>query len=550
MDDDIACAICEHFDTTKTTTYEYHTGTDQPPQTEYVEQDFLTTATTIFNAIMNSTAEHLTPTIHHNWTSLFTDQFNNTDLNLLDINSTESTQEFDVVYYNSTTTTTVADFFNTTMSTFMNGSNMSVFCDHVVNMGNCNFIAPPDDDPFPFSKIFYTQVLPQVIIAVLAIFLNLAEIYLMKKRKKYYPSEYLMVSLAFADLMFSVFVLVTHCVSSLTYHSDGSGRRTVLEIVDTLIAFSIFASIAHVVAISLDRLVAVIFPLRHRVRTDAIKMKRVVIGIWCVTVIFIGSLSAYQYRKGIGSEEEEDVIPSHTPIPSNTTIPPHTTVPSHTTNRVVSILMLISAALVALIYLVITHRLAIQVNFLNSLHSKRHRSHHTTTQQNRPRSRRNRIETVALLTAAVVTVAFLACTLPYACYQVIDYVSETFDTLSLCLLICNSVCNPLVYFWRGYWLKSKRRKNTITITRMASKSKSKEDSSHQNTLTSLAQSVGVAFVPIRTNMAGMRKSKNKKYNLSEVTVMDIFDFDSISRFKRIERSYYNQGRQFEEPAQK
>ena len=85
---------------------------------------------------------------------------------------------------------------------------------------------------------------------------------------------------------------------------------------------------------------------------------------------------------------------------------------------------------------------------------------------------------------------------------------------------------------------------------MASKSKSKEDSSHQNTLTSLAQSVGVAFVPIRTNMAGMRKSKNKKYNLSEVTVMDIFDFDSISRFKRIERSYYNQGRQFEEPAQK
>ena len=502
---DIACTICEELYSEPIT--------QQPPnQTQYQDFRATTASSTIINTIMttlNSTiAEHL---LNHNWTISLHD--NNTDLS---VNSTLSTEEYDVEYFNSTT-----------MSTPTNNSNISLFCYHY---------CPEKPHHENFSEIFYTEILPQIILAVLAIFLNTTEILLMKKRKKYYPSEYLMISLAVADLMFSTFVLITLCISSLTFHSAGSTYRAVLEIVDTLIAFSIFASILHVVAISLDRLVAVFFPLRHRVRTDAIKMKRVVAGIWCLTVIFIGSLSVHQFQKGIVSEDDESPVPSQT-----------TNHPSHTTNQVVSILMLVSAALVALIYLAITRRLAIQANFLNSLYSKKQKSHHT--QQNRPQSRRNQIETVALFTAGVVTVAFLVCTLPYACYHMIDYYSDMVGTLSLCLLICNSVCNPLVYFWRGYWLKSKRRKNTTTTTRMTyvSRSKSKEDSSqqHQNTLTSLAQSVGVAFIPIRTNIAGMRKSKTKKYNLSEVTVMDIFDFDSISRFKRFERSYYNQGRQFQ-----
>ena len=509
-----ACQICKElyfgtYDHHITNSFENESDQNQFVSTSETDQDFLTAAaSTILNLVnMNNYTETDHSVLYNN----ITDGYSNSSITL-----------------NGSDNDTFYIFYNMSNSNFTH--NLSSLCNSLTNNSQCpEFLGNGTQS---FSDIFYVHILPQIILAFMAILLNAAEIYMMRKKKKYYPSEYLMVSLAVADFMFSILVVVAQTVFSATFNSDlTSGdvsftRQLFLEIIDTLIGFSVFASIVHVVAISMDRLVAVFLPLRHRVRTDAIKMKRIVIGIWCLTVIFIGSLSAYQYRGGINEEAHES---------------------SRRTSKIISVLMFVAAALVAVIYMSITRKLAIQANFLHSLQSSSGQKNakkrpHGNLQKRR--SKRSKIEMVALVTAGVITVAFLACTLPYACLHFVLIVSETMETVFLCLLICNSICNPLVYFWRGYWLKTKReRKRVATMTTAIEDSSS--SSAVQKTLNSMAQSVGVAFIPIRANMTGLRKSKNKKYNLSsDMTVLDIFDFDSISRFRRFERSYYNQGRQF------
>ena len=385
-------------------------------------------------------------------------------------------------------------------------------CNELWDKGLCHDdIVGPDD--FDDDLVDYHHVLPQLILAVIAMILNMAEMYLMKKRKKYFPSEFLMISLAVADFLFSLLVTITLTLS-MTYHNEGLTGWVVNECFHMLTSFSIIASILHVVGISIDRLIAVLFPLRHRVRTDTIKMKRAVFSIWLLTLTFVASLSVYKYYRGFTYLMNDDSL-------------------DHKTELVISYTMFISCFIVALIYLIITRRLAMQASFLRSFRRS------TSSRHKRKNNRRNKVETVALLTACIVTLSFLVCTLPSACLPIVENVSHTIHTVSLCFLVCNSICNPIVYFWRGYWLKAKRRKSLASALTDLSKSRS---STHSNTITTVARSAAVACIPIRDGFTVIGQSG--KYDLNDMTVMDIFDFDSINRYRRFNRSYYNQNHEF------
>eukprot|EP00111_Clytia_hemisphaerica_P005498 TCONS_00015945-protein len=443
-----------------------------------------------------------------NETDYLTGNFNGSDFHDLPLNMNHSLEQGLNDFINKLNNSTINNFLNFTNTT-------GEMCYDLYEKDLCHEdLLEPSDIDYDGSQDYH-HILPQIILAVIAMLLNMAEMHLMKKRKKYFPSELLMISLAVADFLFSLLVVLTLTLT-LTYHNDGPTGRMVNECLYMLTSFSIIASILHVVGISIDRLIAVLFPLRHRVRTDAVKMKRAVFSIWLLTLAFVASISVYKYHRGLAYLMNDDSL-------------------HHKSELLISYTIFISCFIVALIYLIITRRLAMQASFLRSF--RRSTSRH---KQNKSRNnRRSKVETVALLTACIVTVSFLVCTLPSACLPIVNNVSNTIHTISLCFLVCNSICNPIVYFWRGYWLKAKRRKSLASALTDLSKSRS---STHSNTISTVARSAAVACIPIRDGFNVIGQSG--KYDLDNMTVMDIFDFDSINRYRRFNRSYYNQNHEF------
>ena len=140
---------------------------------------------------------------------------NNYDYDFLSNKSLHYYANESIIYDdNMGTNETLDDFFklmfnNTTSSYGHNSTNMSRFCDGLYNDGKCDWNLQNNSH----MKVNYTDILPQIILSFIAILLNVTEIYKMKKRKKYFPSEYLMISLSVADFLFSFLVLVALIVS-------------------------------------------------------------------------------------------------------------------------------------------------------------------------------------------------------------------------------------------------------------------------------------------------------------------------------------------------
>ena len=101
-------------------------------------------------------------------------------------------------------------------------------------------------------------------IGILIGILNLVEIIIIlkiKRKKKVY--EILLLSLSASDFMLCFsngFLYVTHAVNAYRYEYE-----VLLETVFTLYIFSVLSSVFHVLFIALDRLLAVLRPIRHKV---------------------------------------------------------------------------------------------------------------------------------------------------------------------------------------------------------------------------------------------------------------------------------------------
>ena len=99
-------------------------------------------------------------------------------------------------------------------------------------------------------------------------------------------SNYLLVSLAIADLIVTIVCepLVVGIVAKKTFFNDCAPTLELAYVVSS--NFSCAASVAHLAAISIDRFLAVIFPLRHGRIMKSYGLKVMLIVVWGVATVF------------------------------------------------------------------------------------------------------------------------------------------------------------------------------------------------------------------------------------------------------------------------
>ena len=99
-------------------------------------------------------------------------------------------------------------------------------------------------------------------------------------------SNYLLVSLAIADLIVTIVCepLVVGIVAKKTFFNDCASNLELACVVSS--NFSCSASIMHLAAISVDRFLAVIFPLRHGRIMKSYGLKVMLIAAWGVSTVF------------------------------------------------------------------------------------------------------------------------------------------------------------------------------------------------------------------------------------------------------------------------
>ena len=102
-------------------------------------------------------------------------------------------------------------------------------------------------------------------------------------------SNYLLFSLAIADLIITIVCepIVLEYISFLTFFHE-CRRRPQLRVYSILSVLSCQTSVLHLAAISLDRFVAVAFPLRHKIFMDKGGLKIMLIASWSLPILSSG----------------------------------------------------------------------------------------------------------------------------------------------------------------------------------------------------------------------------------------------------------------------
>ncbi|XP_057308422.1 lysophosphatidic acid receptor 6-like [Hydractinia symbiolongicarpus] len=266
----------------------------------------------------------------------------------------------------------------------------------------------------------------QVMLSFLAFTLNLIEIlYLICQNRKKVVSEYLLISLAVADTCFALSICIVY-ILLIVNPKCGISYKHLYFFADQIIQFSINGSLLHVLSMSLERLIVVMFPLKSRTLVTKKNIKYTIITLWFLTFLLQGSVATYQYT--------------------------HASV-KKVTEYIGSSVMLAVGTMLCILYAFIIRRVSKQARFVRRIST----CHRYSKKQ-------DRTETVAFITAIVVTAGFVLLTFPLAIGRIMMVEDSKIRISCECLIISNSLFNPMVYFWRGHWLKIQRRKS-ITNSR-------------------------------------------------------------------------------------
>ena len=275
------------------------------------------------------------------------------------------------------------------------------------------------------------------VVAFGAVLFNIVEIILIVKIKNRKNFDRLLLSLAVSDALIGIVCL--------GFNLCKFARASLLEwlsmdITGRILGLSVVFSIANLLAISVDRLIAVKYPIKHRVILTSKRVDISIILLWVLTLIFVVYSGFVAVKR---PKELKRLV-------------------SITQGSVIFQGLLITMIYFHIFYLVCKRRLF--TTAATGKESTTRKRGLTVFVQGPYRSQR-----AVLFTGCIVTVSFIICTYPRA-FDFLVRQPERVSFAPALMLLLNSVINPFVYFFKSYF-SSRRALSTSTADMQLSSTK-------------------------------------------------------------------------------
>ena len=287
----------------------------------------------------------------------------------------------------------------------------------------------------------YGTELTFLAVAAVAFILNVTESTLiLKARKRWKPFEKLLLSLSFADLIVATGTIV-YCSLSLA-GVEISGRRLQTEHFIYVLVLSEDFSVLHILMITVDRFIAVKYPIQHNMRMQGKLPTIFIIAVWVPVLALNGMLILIA---AVTVKEK--------------------------------VMLTIKIFSVTFILLGICFAVAYRHMFLVVMEQAKTRSagyNHDSSQQCHIKDflflNSCRRERTMLITCCLVLSSYVICVYPVSVEVLIASGKGNISTITQVLLLTNSALNPLVYFFKGIRdrrMRDSRRENLLKDVKSA-----------------------------------------------------------------------------------
>lgn len=249
-----------------------------------------------------------------------------------------------------------------------------------------------------------------VVICFLALVLNVAEAAMIVIKRKFQPFQRILLSLSFADIL----VVLLYVIQK--FYEKYYNKHIYDEEIDHLIrqpieVFSVMSSITNIIVLGIDRLIAVRYPLKHRIWMTNKRINMYIAGAW------FGSI-ALSVLSNINRFAEPDDKTYQAKL---------------TADRIFAGLLFSSGLIITVIYALIIARVV--------------RQRKIGSQMRKSGAANRSDETAVTITCVLVVVAFSICSYPFAIDKLLN---EKGPVIPIKTILLNALLDPLVYFFMGY----------------------------------------------------------------------------------------------------
>ena len=269
-----------------------------------------------------------------------------------------------------------------------------------------------------------------IIVALAAALLNIVEIVLILRIKSKKFFDKLLLSLAVSD------AAVGMVYSSLKICQIAITQRLLWQSMDfrqKSFGLSILYSVGNLLAISVDRLLAVKYPIKHRMMLTNRRANIAIILLWVLNTMLASlcGLIAFQWPRNL-----KYLL--------------------YTTKVLVIVYGVLFAAIYSHIFYLMCKRKVLTASTVGESSTARLRCFAMFSK------RPFKAESTILFTGATVTVTFIICTYPSA-FEFFITQNSTFSFASMLMLLLNSVLNPIIYFFKSYICSRRERTASISM---------------------------------------------------------------------------------------
>ena len=258
-----------------------------------------------------------------------------------------------------------------------------------------------------------------VITCAFIILLNFVEIFsLLKRGNKKLNHETLILSLSISDFLVGIctgttkLIVILYRLKTVTISKFSISELSVY--MGLPIWFSMYASLFHIAGITADRYIAVRFPIRHKIWITPYRTKLFTLIIWLLSIA-IASLSVTGAMIDAGTEHK---------------------LADEKVKTVLAAFGLFVGCLLAFWYISIVKTATFSSRNIDKGTSRRLKQENLARKESR-----------LLAICFAIVMSFFLCMVPFS----VEIFISGADTAYTCsLLVCNSIFNPLIYFYAKY----------------------------------------------------------------------------------------------------